>query len=139
MRKIAILTASLLLAGALVVSNLSGAAGQTTEQLMFVDTVAVDPDGNGYATLDFRGSGLIDVFAHCGGANPQGGTAQIPSQVMTRRIQTLVVRVRVFNHVGARVTSQVELSCTIDLVAPAPVAQQQARRIVQAAADRGAR
>jgi hypothetical protein len=106
----------------------------------FVDNFGVHPDSNGYVTIDLRSvPDLIEAWATCGGAYPEGGTAQIPSQVMARKIDPRVLRLRVFNNVGRVVTTSVRINCSFDFllpppppVAPTSLRQQLAKAIQQA-------
>src|SRR5215212_538067 len=107
MRRLPVALAALLaltLAAALAAAGLSSTpsaqAQEPTEEVVFVDNFGVDPDANGYVTLDARGSGFDSMLLQCAGAYPQGGTPQIPAQIVTRQPQPLLFRLRIFNNKG---------------------------------------
>lgn len=89
----------------------AGAQTATGDIVLGVSTV-VDPDANGYAVLDVGTADGIMAVA-CSGSNPQGGTSQIPAQVMCQ-LRSTTILVRVKNHVGANVTGLVRLTFFFD-------------------------
>jgi hypothetical protein len=120
---VATAVAGLLLAGLVAVNVSQGARAQEPIEVVFVDSDVFDPDVNGYASIDAgTNDGVLGV--ECGGSNPQGGTAQIPSQVMTQ-LGAAQIRLRVFNNIGQRVTSLVRTNCTFDALVPSDAAAQQ--------------
>jgi hypothetical protein len=112
---VALLVLVAVLAAVWAVNRPAGA--QTTEEAVGILNLGVDPDSNGYATLDFRDPAVISVLATCGGAYPQGGTSQIPSQVMARRpfADPRIIRLRLVNPSGHPVTAAVRVNCTLDV------------------------
>ena len=120
---VATAVAGLLLAGLVAVNVRQGAKAQEPIEVVFVASDVFDPDINGYASIAAgTNDGILGV--ECGGSNPQGGTVQIPSQVMTQ-LGAAQIRLRVFNHVGQRVTSLVRINCTIDALVPTAAAAQE--------------
>lgn len=115
---VALLVLVAVLAAVWAVNRPAGA--QTTVEAVFVDNFGVDPDSAGYVVLDFRDPSVTEVWATCGGAYPQGGTSQIPSQMLTRKIDPRILKLRVLNNVGHAVTAPVRINCTFDIVGPAP-------------------
>ena len=80
---VATAVAGLLLAGLVAVNVRQGAKAQEPIEVVFVASDVFDPDINGYASIAAgTNDGILGV--ECGGSNPQGGTVQIPSQVMTQ-------------------------------------------------------
>ena len=142
MRRLPVALAALLtltLAAALAAAGLSStrsAQAQEFEETVFVDSFVVDPDANGYATLDFRDTDFEEMWLQCAGASPQGGTSQIPAQITTRQPQPLLFQVRVFNHKGFAVTNPIRVNCTFDIISPVPTTPTQARQTLQRAAAR---
>lgn len=104
------------------------AGAQTTQEAVFVDNFGVSPDSNGYFTLDFRDPSVTEVWATCNGAWPQGGTANIPSQVMSRKPDPRIIRLRLFNNTGHVITTFVRINCAFDVVGPAPTAPTSLRQ-----------
>jgi hypothetical protein len=137
MRRLPVALAALLtltLAAALAAAGLSStpsARAQQTEEVVFIDNFGVDPDANGYVTLDARDSGFESMLLQCAGAYPQGGTPQIPAQIITRQPQPLLFQLRVFNNKGFVVTNPVRVNCTVDIVVPVPTAPTQARQTLR--------
>lgn len=137
---VALLVLVAVLATVWAVNRPAQAQTQEPVDVTFVDNFGVHPNSSGYVTIDLRGvSGLIEAWATCGGAYPEGGTAQIPSQVMARKIDPRVLRLRVFNNVGRVVTTSVRINCTFEFllpppppVAPTSLRQQLAKAIQQA-------
>jgi hypothetical protein len=143
MRRLPVALAALLtltLAAALAAAGLSSTpsaqAQEQTEEFVFIDNFGVDPDANGYVTLDARDSGFVSMLLQCAGAYPQGGTSQIPAQVVTREPQPLLFRLRIFNNKGFVVTNPIRVNCTADIVAPIPATSTQARQTLQRVATR---
>jgi hypothetical protein len=137
MRRLPVALAALLtltLAAALAAAGLSStpsAQAQQTEEVVFIDNFGVDPDANGYVTLDARDSGFESMLLQCAGAYPQGGTPQIPAQIITRQPQPLLFQLRIFNNKGFAVTNPVRVNCTVDIVVPVPTAPTQARQTLR--------
>jgi hypothetical protein len=137
MRRLPVALAALLtltLAAALAAAGLSStpsAQAQQTEEVVFIDNFGVDPDANGYVTLDARDSGFESMLLQCAGAYPQGGTPQIPAQIITRQPQPLLFQLRIFNNKGFVVTNPVRVNCTVDIVVPVPTAPTQARQTLR--------
>jgi hypothetical protein len=114
LRRGALPAAAVLLALALALAALAlrprpaGAQTTTTGDIIGSRSVVVDPDANGYAVLGDGGTDIGLQAVVCSGSNPQGGTAQIPAQVMCQLRSTSVL-IRVKNHVGANVTAPVRI------------------------------
>lgn len=104
------------------------AGAQTTQEVVFVDNFGVTPDSHGYFTLDFRDPSVTEVWATCNGAWPQGGTTRIPSQVMSRKPDPRIIRLRLFNNTGNVITTFVRINCAFDVVGPAPTAPTSLRQ-----------
>jgi hypothetical protein len=104
------------------------ARAQETVEAVFVDNFGVTPDSNGYFTLDFRDPSVTEVWATCNGAWPQGGTTRIPSQVMSRKPDPRIIRLRLFNNTGQVITTSVRINCTFDILGPAPTAPTSLRQ-----------
>ena len=142
MRRLPVALAALLtltLAAALAATGLSStrsARAQEFQEIVFVDNFSVDPDANGYATLDFREPETEAMWLQCGGAYPQGGTPQIPAQIITRQPQPLLFQLRVFNNKGFVVTNPIRVNCTFDIISPVPTTPTQARQTHQRVAAR---
>jgi hypothetical protein len=76
-------------------------------------SVVIDPNANGYASVAGGSLQGIDSVV-CSGSNPQGGTNQIPTQVMCQLLANSV-QIRVKNHVGANVTAPVRVVLFYDI------------------------
>src|SRR6266540_3676368 len=61
----------------------------------------------------------------CSGSNPQGGTPQIPAQVMCQ-LRSTTTLIRIKNHVGANVTAPVRIILFGDFGAETPPTTAQA-------------
>lgn len=123
LRRGALPAAAVLLALALALAALAlrprPADAQTvTGDIILSASVVVDPDVNGYAVLD-GGTDIGLEAVVCSGSNPQGGTNQIPAQVMCQLRGTSVL-IRVKNHVGANVTAPVRILLLGDFGAETP-------------------
>ena len=112
LRRAALPAAAVLLALALALAALAlrprPAGAQTaTGDIILSASVVLDPDVNGYAVLG-GGTDIGLEAVVCSGSNPQGGTNQIPAQVMCQLRATSTL-IRVKNHLGASVTAPVRI------------------------------
>jgi hypothetical protein len=112
LRRAALPAAAVLLALAMALAALAlrprpADAQAVTGDVILSASVVVDPDANGYAVLE-GGTDIGLLAVVCSGSNPQGGTNQIPAQVMCQLRSTSVL-IRVKNHVGASVTAPVRI------------------------------
>jgi len=112
LRRGALPAAAVLLALALALAVLAvrprPAGAQTvTGEVILSASVVVDPDVNGYVVLG-GGADIGLQAVVCSGSNPQGGTSQIPAQVMCQ-LRSTTILIRVKNHVGASVTAPVRI------------------------------
>ena len=129
LRRGTFLAAAVLLALALALAALAlrprPAGAQTaTGDIILSASGVVDPDVNGYVVLEGGTDiGLQNVV--CSGSNPQGGTSQIPAQVMCQ-LRSTTVLVRVKNHVGANVTAPVRIVVFADFGPETPPTTAQA-------------
>jgi hypothetical protein len=107
-----IVLAALVAAGFAGVNATRPAQAQEPVEVTFVFSDVFDPDTSGRTGLvGGTGDGILGV--QCSGSNPQGGTPQIPAQVLTQ-LTFDTVNIRVFNHLGQPVSSLVRLNCTVD-------------------------
>jgi len=129
----ALLTLTLVAALAAVgLSSTRSAQAQTLEtETVIIQTLAVDPDANGYVTLNFPSPDIEAMWLQCAGAYPQGGTPQIPAQVITRQPQPQLFKLRVFNNKGFVVTNPIRVNCTFDIIRLQPATPTQARQMIQ--------
>ncbi|HZD69227.1 MAG TPA: hypothetical protein VFA45_10015 [Actinomycetes bacterium] len=121
----AVLLALALALAALTVRPWSAGAQTVTGNIILSASVVVDPDVNGYAVLQ---GGTADIGLQavvCSGSNPQGGTSQIPAQVMCQ-LRSTTTLIRVKNHVGASVTAPVRIVLFGDFGEETPPATAQA-------------
>jgi hypothetical protein len=119
----ALLALALALAALAVRPRLAGAQ-TVTGNVIISESVVVDPDVNGYVVI----KGGIDIGLQavvCSGSNPQGGTSQIPAQVMCQ-LRSTTTLIRIKNHVGANVTAPVRIVLFGDFGAETPTATAQA-------------
>jgi hypothetical protein len=120
---VAAVVAGLLLGGLVLVNSRPSAEAQEPVEVVFVASDRYDPNALGYVMIPVGvNDGITGVG--CVGSNPQGGTSQIPSQVMTH-LQGDRTVLRVFNNVGRPVTGLVRINCTVNAVVPAAAAAQQ--------------
>src|SRR6266540_1893819 len=91
--------AAVLLALALAVRPRLAGAQTVTGDVILRASVVVDPDANGYVVLG-GGTDIGLQAVVCSGSNPQGGTPQIPAQVMCQ-LRSTTTLIRIKNHVGA--------------------------------------
>ena len=120
---VAAMVAGLLLGGLVLVNARPSAKAQEPIEVVFVASDRYDPNASGVVTVPVGGNdGILGVG--CVGSNPQGGTSQIPAQVLTH-LQGDRTVLRVFNNVGRPVSGLVRLNCTVDAVVPAAPAAQQ--------------
>src|SRR6266542_780287 len=94
LRRGALPAAAVLLALALALAVLAvrprPAGAQTvTGEVILSASVVVDPDVNGYVVLG-GGADIGLQAVGCSGSNPQGGTSQIPAQVMCQLRSTTI-------------------------------------------------
>jgi hypothetical protein len=101
-----LLTLALALAALAVRPRLADAQ-TVTGNIILSASVVVDPDANGYVVLE-GGTDIGLQAVVCSGSNPQGGTSQIPAQVMCQ-LRSTTTLIRVKNHVGANVTAPVRI------------------------------
>jgi hypothetical protein len=121
---VAVLLALALALAALAVRPRPAGAQTVTGDIILSASIVVDPDVNGYVVLDVgTGDGLQAVV--CSGSNPQGGTSQIPAQVMCQ-LRSTTTLVRIKNHVGANVTGLVRIVLFLDFGEETPPATAQA-------------
>ena len=84
MRRLPVALAALLtltLAVALDAAGLSStrsAQAQEQTETVYVDTLGVDPDANGYATLEVRDAGFDAMWLQCAGAYPRAAPLSSP-------------------------------------------------------------
>jgi hypothetical protein len=99
-----------------VVSFRPGPAGAQVDagDVILDASVVIDPDANGYASLAGGSSDVGIDSVVCSGSNPQGGTPQIPAEVMCQLLSDRV-QIRVKNHVGASVTGLVRVVVFYDI------------------------
>jgi hypothetical protein len=114
----AVLLALALALAALALRPRSAGAQTVTGDVILSASVVVDPDVNGYAVLQ-GGTDIGLLAVVCSGSNPQGGTNQIPTQVMCQLRSTSVL-IRVKNHVGTSVTAPVRIVLFGDFGAETP-------------------
>jgi hypothetical protein len=112
----AIVAVALMAAGFVGLTARHPAKAQTTTEVVFVFSDRFQGDSLGRIVL---GGGTNDgiLGVQCSGSNPQGGTAQIPAQVMTQLLST-TTNIRIFNNVGKPVSGLVRLNCTVDALTP---------------------
>jgi hypothetical protein len=103
---VVLLALALGLAALAVRPRLADAQAVTGDVIMSA-SVVVDPDVNGYVVLE-GGTDIGLQAVVCSGSNPQGGTSQIPAEVMCQLRSTSTL-IRVKNHVGANVTAPVRI------------------------------
>jgi hypothetical protein len=132
-KRLTILVAAAVLMLALCASLLSmrdSATAQEPVRFTYVGYDLVDPDSRGFASLPAAEWGDELFGISCDGDSPQGGTSQVPSQVLTTYAGGTAARVRVLNAQGAAVSAPVVLVCTADaaFVTPAEAQQVKARR-----------
>ena len=134
----ALLTLTLVAALAAVgLSSTRSARAQAVIEVVGIENLGVDPDANGYVTLDFRGSGIESMVLQCGGAYPQGGTPNLAAQVITRQPEPLLIKLRVFNNQGVAVGANgVRVNCAFDIITPEATTTAQARQPLQGVAAR---
>jgi hypothetical protein len=134
-----LVAAALILAlGAVLLSTRDSATAQEPVLFTYVGYDYVDPDARGFAYLPAADWGDELFGISCDGDSPQGGTSQVPSQVLTTYTGGAAARVRVLNPQGAPVSAPVWLVCTADAAfsTPAEAQQVKARHQGQAQAQR---
>src|SRR6266511_4306512 len=112
------------LAPALAVRPRLAGAQTVTGDVILSASVVVDPDANGYVVLG-GGTDIGLQAVVCSGSNPQGGTPQIPAQVMCQ-LRSTTTLIRIKNHVGANVTAPVRIILFGDFGAETPPTTAQA-------------
>jgi hypothetical protein len=120
---VAAVVAGLLLGGLVLVTSRPSAKAQEPVEVVFVASDRYDPNALGVVTIPVGVEDGIQGVG-CVGSNPQGGTSQIPAQVLTQ-LQGDRTVLRVFNNVGRPVSGLVRLNCTVDAVVPAAAQVQQ--------------
>jgi hypothetical protein len=120
---VAAMVAGLLLGGLVLVNARPSAKAQEPVEVVFVASDRYDPNASGVVIVPVGGNDGIQGVG-CVGSNPQGGTSQIPAQVLTH-LQGDRTVLRVFNNVGRPVSGLVRLNCTVDVVVPTPPQAQQ--------------
>lgn len=117
----AVLAVALLAAGFVGLTANHRATAQEPTEVVFVFSDRFQPGSDGRTGLiGGTNDGIQGIM--CSGSNPQGGTAQIPTQVLTQLLSD-VINIRVFNHQGQPVSGLIRLNCTVDvLVPPEPTA-----------------
>ena len=103
----AVLLALALALAALALRPRLADAQTVTGNVILSASVVLDPDVNGYVVLD-GGTDIGLQAVVCSGSNPQGGTSQIPAQVMCQ-LRSTTTLIRIKNHVGANVTAPVRI------------------------------
>jgi hypothetical protein len=126
MRRISVISAALAVAllGGLFALQASGAGAQepTHEVFVFSD-IPVEPNSLGQGSVPVGTDDGV-LGADCQGNSPLGGTPQLPAQVISELGATQIA-VRIFNNVGGRVSSPVELNCSLDVDTTVPTAVNQ--------------
>jgi hypothetical protein len=133
MRRISVISAALAVAllGGLFALQASGVGAQepTHEVFVFSD-LPVDPNSLGQASLE-GGTNDGILGADCQGNSPLGGTSQLPAQVISE-VRATEIAVRIFNHVGARVSGPVQLNCSLDVDTTEPTTVNQLKAKLKA-------
>jgi hypothetical protein len=128
-RRLAALAAATVLTLALCAALLTtrDAAAQGSVEITYVGYALVDPDSRGFAFMPASRWGEELLAISCDGDSPQGGTSQVPSQVLTTYIGGSTVRVRVLNAQGLAVSAPVVLVCTADALFTTPAQAQRVK------------
>jgi hypothetical protein len=121
---VAVLLALALALAALAARPRQAGAQTVTGNVILSASVVLDPDVNGYAVLE-GGTDIGLQAVVCSGSNPQGGTSQIPAQVMCQ-LRSTTTLIRVKNHVGANVTAPVRIVLFGDFGPETPTTTAQA-------------
>src|SRR6266511_4030047 len=116
-----LLALALALAALAVRPRLAGAQTVTGDVILSASVVV---DANGYVVLG-GGTDIGLQAVVCSGSNPQGGTPQIPAQVMCQ-LRSTTTLIRIKNHVGANVTAPVRIILFGDFGAETPPTTAQA-------------
>jgi hypothetical protein len=129
--------AALLLAGLALTTQRRATAQQQPETFTSVISNLVVPVSNGFSNLpEFSGSGDGVLGAECTGASPLSGSTRMPAQVITQ-LRTDLTHMRIFNHLGAPITGDVRVNCTLTVEVTAPQTVAKVKELARQTARQG--
>ncbi|HVD14871.1 MAG TPA: hypothetical protein VNK73_10530 [Actinomycetota bacterium] len=128
---------ALLLAGLALTTQRRATAQAPPETFTSVISNLVVPVDNGFSNLpEFSGSGDGVLGAECTGASPFSGSTRLPAQVITQ-LRTDLTYLRILNHLGAPVTGDVRVNCTLTVVVTAPQTVEKVKELARLTARQG--
>jgi hypothetical protein len=128
---------ALLLAGLALTTQRRATAQAPPETFTSVISNLVVPVDNGFSNLpEFSGSGDGVLGAECTGASPLSGSTRLPAQVITQ-LRTDLTHLRILNHLGAPVTGDVRVNCTLTVVVTAPQTVEKVKELARLTARQG--
>jgi hypothetical protein len=128
---------ALLLAGLALTTQRRATAQAPPETFTSVISNLVVPVDNGFSNLpEFSGSGDGVLGAECTGASPFSGSTRLPAQVITQ-LRTDLTHLRILNHLGAPVTGDVRVNCTLTVVVTAPQTVEKVKELARLTARQG--